>query len=75
VAKIELTPTELIVHIIGMDKLWSLRSQLRIPLDHVRDVTLDTEIARAGPQPVRLLALPKTPRTLPLVISSIDGRQ
>jgi hypothetical protein len=55
VAKIELTPTELIVHITGMDKLWSLHSQLCIPLDHVRDVTLDTEIARAGPRPVRLL--------------------
>jgi hypothetical protein len=55
VAKIELTPTELIVHVAGLDKLWSLRSQLRIPLDHVRDVTLDTEIARAGPQRVRLL--------------------
>jgi len=30
----------------GMDKLWGLKSCLKIPLAHIRDVRLDAEAAR-----------------------------
>jgi hypothetical protein len=30
----------------GMDKLWALRSQLEIPLAHIRGAYIDTEAAR-----------------------------
>ena len=30
----------------GLDKLWSLKSRLEIPLSHIRGVRLDPEVAR-----------------------------
>jgi hypothetical protein len=30
----------------GLDKLWSLRSRLEIPLDHIRGARLDPDVAR-----------------------------
>ena len=42
----------------GMDKLWALKSCLKIPLAHIRDVRLDTEAARGwwpdSRRPVRI---------------------
>jgi hypothetical protein len=35
---VELTKTELIVRVEGFDKLWALKSELRVPLAHVSDV-------------------------------------
>jgi hypothetical protein len=44
------TPTivgdALVLEIIGLDKLWSLRSRLEIPLSHVRSVKPDPGAAR-----------------------------
>lgn len=34
------------VELTGLDKLWSLKSRLTIPLDHVRGATADPGIAR-----------------------------
>lgn len=46
-ARIELTPANLIVHVEGMDRIWALKSQLQIPLQHVVDAAVDDQIARA----------------------------
>src|SRR6202521_2178114 len=46
--RIELTPTTLIVHVIGLDKLWSLKSQLEIPLAHVTGCEADPATAGKG---------------------------
>ncbi|HZU12472.1 MAG TPA: hypothetical protein VFB58_06500 [Chloroflexota bacterium] len=51
---LELTPTDLIVHVRGMDKLWSLASRLTIPLAHISQAAVDPEIARAGPHGLRV---------------------
>lgn len=40
-AQVEVTATGLIIHVMGWDKLWALRSQLEIPLAHL----VDAEIA------------------------------
>ena len=40
-AQVEVTATGLIIHVMGWDKLWALRSQLEIPLAHL----VDSEIA------------------------------
>ena len=44
--EVELTQDTLIVHVRGMDRLWSLRSRLEIPLSHVLDAEADTQVAR-----------------------------
>ena len=36
-AEVELAEDTLIVHVRGMDKLWTLKSRLEIPLSHVID--------------------------------------
>jgi hypothetical protein len=38
-AKIELTPTTLIVHITGADKFFAIASRLEVPLQHIAGVT------------------------------------
>ena len=35
----------LILHVEGADKIWALKSQLSIPLDHITAIRLDQEIA------------------------------
>lgn len=42
---IALTEDELVVEPKGLDKLWGLRSELRIPLAHVRGATADPGVA------------------------------
>ena len=44
-ATISINANELTVHVQGLDKLWALKSQLTIPLTHVRGATVDTGIA------------------------------
>ena len=44
--EVELTQDTLIVRVRGMDRLWSLRSRLEIPLSHVLDAEADTQVAR-----------------------------
>lgn len=36
--EIELTDTDLVVHVKGMDKLWAAKSTLAIPLSHIAGV-------------------------------------
>jgi hypothetical protein len=38
--------SELILEVQGLDKLWSLRSRLQIPLAHVRSIRPEPEAAR-----------------------------
>jgi hypothetical protein len=45
-ANIELTPTELIVHVQGLDRILAFRSQLAIPLAHVVGATIDPSVVR-----------------------------
>jgi hypothetical protein len=45
--EISVTGADAVFEIQGLDKLWSLRSRLQIPLKHIRGVHGDTEIARS----------------------------
>jgi hypothetical protein len=45
-ASIAIDGNDLIVDVHGMDKLWSLKSRLTIPLAHVRGATADPTITR-----------------------------
>ncbi len=45
-ARVEVTGDQLTVHIEGMDKLWTLKSRLEIPLVHVTDAEADPEAVR-----------------------------
>jgi hypothetical protein len=45
-AHVELTSGSLLVHVDGMDRIWALKSQLEIPLQHVVKAEADPEIAR-----------------------------
>lgn len=47
-AQISVDGQGLVVQVEGMDKLWSLRSRLTIPLAHVRGATADPGIVREG---------------------------
>lgn len=38
-AQIEYTGSSLIVHVVGLDKLWALKSHLETPYDKLGDVT------------------------------------
>lgn len=38
----------------GWDKLWALRSQLEIPLAHIKDVRVDTDAARGWWHGIRM---------------------
>lgn len=39
--RVTVTPTELIVEPRGLDKLWSFRRRVVVPLSHVRGATHD----------------------------------
>ena len=43
-ATISIDASELTVHVQGLDKLWALKSQLTVPLTHVRGATVDAGI-------------------------------
>jgi hypothetical protein len=45
--KIEIDGPVLVVHMIGMDKMWSMKSELRVPLAHVAGAERDAEEAKA----------------------------
>jgi hypothetical protein len=44
--EVEITGDALLVHVKGMDRLWSLKSRLEIPLSHVLGAEADPHIAR-----------------------------
>jgi hypothetical protein len=45
-ARIELTPKTLVVHITGVDRLLAFKSQLEIPLTHVTGAHANPQIAK-----------------------------
>jgi hypothetical protein len=49
IAKVTVEFGELIVEIEGVDALWALRSQLEIPLAHVRGAAIDDECVSSPP--------------------------
>lgn len=46
-AQIEYTGTSLVIHVVGLDKLWALKSHLEIPIEHVIGAERATEEAEA----------------------------
>ena len=52
-AEVELAEDTLIVHVQGMDRLWSLKSRLEIPLSHVVDAEASPEVAQGWWQGIR----------------------
>jgi len=42
---ISIDGSELVLHMVGMDRLWSMKSELRIPLAHVAGAERDAEEA------------------------------
>jgi hypothetical protein len=46
VAEIELTADALVVHVTGADRIFALKSELTVPLEHVSGAARDTEEAR-----------------------------
>jgi hypothetical protein len=46
--------SEVILEVEGLDKLWSLRSRLQIPLAHVRNIRPEPEAARRWFHGIRL---------------------
>jgi hypothetical protein len=53
VAEVELAEDTLSIHVLGMDRLWALRSHLEIPLSHVLGAEADPEVARRWWQGIR----------------------
>ena len=45
-ARIELTPTNLVVHVEGADKLLALKSRVEVPLEHIAGVDASVPEAR-----------------------------
>ena len=52
--EISLEKKKLVVEMKGWDKLWALKSRLEIPLEHIKAVRADAEIAKA-PKGIRIL--------------------
>jgi hypothetical protein len=71
---IEISEKNLLLHVRGADRLWALKSELSIPLEHVVSVRADAEVAR---QWFHGLKLPGT--SLPGVITAgtfyLDGKR
>lgn len=44
--KLEISDTQLIIEVQGADKLWALKSELKIPLSHIKTARYDPEIAK-----------------------------
>jgi hypothetical protein len=44
--EVEITADNLVVHVKGMDRLWSLKSRLEIPLAHVLGAEVDPHAAQ-----------------------------
>jgi hypothetical protein len=52
--EISITEDHLHLEVKGLDKLWAFKSQLDIPLDHIRDVRHDPEAASGWWHGIRL---------------------
>jgi hypothetical protein len=52
--EISITEDHLHLEVKGLDKLWAFKSQLDIPLDHIRDVRHDPETASGWWRGIRL---------------------
>jgi len=45
---------KLMLHVLGADKLWALKSSLEIPLEHITGIRADPEIARGWLHGIRM---------------------
>jgi len=45
VVEISIEPDKVVFEVTGWDKLWSLKSRLEIPLDHIKRAEADPEPA------------------------------
>ncbi|HLJ78324.1 MAG TPA: hypothetical protein VKT75_12960 [Acidobacteriaceae bacterium] len=45
---------KLVLHVLGADKLWALKSSLEIPLEHITGIRADSEIARGWLHGIRM---------------------
>jgi hypothetical protein len=52
--EISIADDEVVFEVHGLDKLWSLKSQIRIPLSHVVEATIDRDAARGWYHGLRL---------------------
>jgi len=46
---------KLVIEMQGWDKLWALKSRLEIPIEHIKAVRADPEIAKRGRRGIRML--------------------
>ena len=49
-----ITEGKLVLHVLGADKLWALKSSLEIPLVHIAGIRADPEVARGWWHGIRL---------------------
>ena len=52
-AEVELTESALIVQVQGMDRIWTLKSRLEIPLAHVVGAQVNPEVAQGWRKGIR----------------------
>ena len=52
--ELSVTDGKLILHVLGTDKLWALRSSLEIPLTHISGVRADPSVAKGWYHGIRL---------------------
>ena len=57
-ARLELTPTSLVVQVTGLDRMLTLHSRLEIPREHIVSVTYDPQEAQQEMGGQRVAYLP-----------------
>jgi len=68
--QISVSENKLVVEMQGWDKLWALKSRLEIPIEHIKAVRADPEIAKSRRRGFRMLGT-----HVPGVITSGTFRQ
>lgn len=75
-AEVTVEGDRLVVRITGLNKLWALKSRLRIPLDHVRGATADSGIAKEHKgirAPVRTFRASSPPERITATANGCSG--
>ena len=52
--ELSITERKLVLHVLGADKLWALKSSLEIPLVHIAGIRADPEVAHGWWHGIRL---------------------
>ena len=68
--QVSVSENKLVVEMQGWDKLWALKSRLEIPIEHIKAVRADPEIAKGPRKGIRTLGT-----RLPGVITAGSFRQ